>query len=174
MSGDQPLILDSGCGTGDSSFNLARKFPEARVLGFDRSEIRLDKLERKHQLPKNCLVVRADADDLWRQLVTMQIKPTRHYLFFPNPYPKAAQLNRRWHGSPVFPYLLKLGGEIELRSNWKTYLDEFSEAVLLASKVPSHIEQYSPDRAFSAFETKYQSSGQSLWRLRCDLSNNAL
>jgi tRNA G46 methylase TrmB len=164
-----PLILDSGCGIGESSAQLARQFPGAKVLGFDRSESRLDKLSRKTEVPHNCLVVRADAEDLWRQLHAAGIFPEQHYLLFPNPYPKAAQLNQRWHGSPVLPYLLALGGKLEVRSNWQVYLEEFSLAVNIATGITPQIDPYRVSEPISAFEAKYAGANQPLWRLTVQL-----
>lgn len=44
--------------------------------------------------------------------------------------PKIGHLSRRWHGHPVFPAMLELGGVLECRSNWKIYvLNEFCFAV---------------------------------------------
>ena len=166
-----PLILDSGCGIGESSVKLAELHPESRVIGFDRSEVRLDKLQHKTSVPENCLVIRADADDLWRQLVNAGIRVDRHYLLFPNPYPKAAQLNQRWHGSPLFPYLLEMGGKLEVRTNWQTYVDEFQLALNIAANIPAKVEAYHPSPALSAFEIKYHEDSQPLWRLTADLSS---
>ena len=120
-------------------------------------------------MPDNCLVIRADADDLWRQLALRKIKLERHYLLFPNPYPKAAQLNQRWHGAPIFPELLKLGGLLEVRTNWRIYLDEFAMALRIAGGIDATIESYKPIEAISAFELKYDQDDQTLWRLTAEL-----
>ncbi len=166
---DRPLILDSGCGTGESTARLAELFPQARVLGFDRSAVRLDKLEKKRAVPENCFTIRANAEDLWRQLVQSGVRPLRHYLLYPNPYPKASRLKQRWHASPVFPYLVALGGSIELRSNWQNYVQEFAVALELAIGIRPAVEPYQPDSPLTPFEVKYQGSGHQLWRLRVDL-----
>ncbi|OZB75653.1 MAG: SAM-dependent methyltransferase, partial [Halothiobacillus sp. 13-55-115] len=55
------LILDSGCGTGDSSRALAEMFPAHQIIGVDRSAHRLSR-QRQHT-PDNCLLVRADLLD---------------------------------------------------------------------------------------------------------------
>ena len=57
---------------------------------------------------------------------------------YPNPWPKKKHLGRRWHGAPVFPALVKLGGELEMRSNWQTYLDEFALA-LACLQIPAQV-----------------------------------
>ena len=139
------------------------------MLGFDRSEIRLEKFQAKAGDLTNCKVVRADADDLWRQLSEANLTPEHHFILFPNPYPKASQLNKRWHGSAAFPSLLKLGRTLELRSNWKTYLDEFSLALKLAINLDVTVERYIADKPITAFETEYQQAGQPLWRLQARL-----
>ncbi len=44
------VILDSGCGTGESTLHLARKFPGVPVIGIDKSAMRLNKAGNEHQL----------------------------------------------------------------------------------------------------------------------------
>ena len=43
FSGSQPFVLDSGCGTGESTQRLADMFPNHVVIGVDRSHVRLAK-----------------------------------------------------------------------------------------------------------------------------------
>ncbi|HOG03033.1 MAG TPA: methyltransferase domain-containing protein, partial [Accumulibacter sp.] len=120
------VILDSGCGVGESSLSLARNFPDHYVIGVDQSASRLLRGKRGvAQWPPNLDLVRADVVDYWRLLRAAGIRLDRHYLLYPNPWPKASQVSRRWHGHPVFPSLLDLGGVLECRSNWAIYLAEF-------------------------------------------------
>lgn len=84
--------------------------------------------------PDNLLLLRADLVDLWILASRDDAwKVEEHSILYPNPYPKRSQLRSRWHGHPVFPVLLGLGGRITLRSNWKAYLDEVCQAVLAIS-----------------------------------------
>lgn len=165
---DQPLILDAGCGVGLSTRQLAEYFPGHVVIGVDRSA---DRLSRDHgELPDNALLVRADLVDFWRLALASGWQPARHYLLYPNPYPKAAHLKMRWHGHPVFPAILALGGRFELRSNWRLYVEEFALAIQQATGEVVHAEAYRPGGDFlTPFERKYHASGQSLWRLQVDL-----
>ncbi|MCG6659714.1 methyltransferase domain-containing protein [Halomonas campisalis] len=158
-----PLILDAGCGVGVSTRRLAERFPEHAVIGVDRSA---DRLARDHgPLPANALLVRADLVDFWRLALAADWRPQRHYLLYPNPYPKAAHLKMRWHGHPVFPALLALGGRLELRSNWRLYVEEFALAVERATGEQAELAPHLPDPCLTPFEQKYHASGQSLWRL---------
>lgn len=81
--------------------------------------------------PSNLLLLRADLVDLWILAWRDKAWEVReHSILYPNPYPKRSQLRSRWHGHPVFPVLLGLGGKITVRSNWKAYLEEVCQAVL--------------------------------------------
>ncbi|MDR0378706.1 MAG: methyltransferase domain-containing protein, partial [Candidatus Accumulibacter sp.] len=120
---DAPLILDAGCGTGESSLALAAKFPGHYVIGVDRSEARLRRrLAAPADWPPNLGFTRADLVDYWRLLRDEGVRLARHYLLYPNPWPKVGHLARRWHGHPVFPTLLALGGVLECRGNWHVYI----------------------------------------------------
>jgi len=165
FSGGQALILDSGCGTGKSTRRLAARFPEHLVIGVDRSIKRLAKsgvtsgfLQRE-----NYILVRAELATFWRLLLSGGFSPQRHYLFYPNPWPKPGHLSRRWHGHPVFPQLLALGGEIEMRCNWEIYAREFAQAVEFATNVNMNVTEIQPDTAVSPFEQKYLDRRQALF-----------
>lgn len=159
------IILDSGCGTGRSTRHLASLFPSKDywVLGIDRSLVRLERnrgfrIQQQQQQQydaelvwrgeeettsescANILWIRAELVDFWRLLLQHQDqhswKVERHYLLYPNPYPKTKRLKSRWYGHPSFPLILQLGGEeIVLRSNWETYLQEFAQSVIIADEV---------------------------------------
>jgi tRNA (guanine-N7-)-methyltransferase len=113
--------------------------------------------------------VRADLVDFWRLLAEQQVRLARHYLFYPNPWPKIGHLSRRWHGHAVFPVLPALGGIIECRSNWPIYIEEFAFALgrVLGREVPAEV--FVPDEPVSPFERKYRDSGQQLYRCVVDL-----
>ena len=161
---DRPLILDSCCGVGVSSRALAKEFPNHWVVGVDKSAKRLAK-EQAEQDPDNLILVRADLNDFYRLAAEAGWVPERHYILYPNPWPKSQHLMRRWHGSPVFKDIVALGGRLELRSNWKIYLEEFQIALKVAGHA-STLTSFDPEGQFlTPFEKKYHESGQDLWRL---------
>lgn len=170
-NGAAPLILDTGCGVGMSSVNLARLYPDHFVMGVDKSE---DRLERGkpwagEAWPENCILLRADLVDFWRLLAEAEIRLARHYFLYPNPWPKVGHLARRWHGHGVFPLIPKLGGVIECRSNWRLYVDEFAFALTYLTGLPVACEAWAPETPFTPFEKKYQDSGHALWRCVLDV-----
>ena len=165
--GERPLILDAGCGVGLSTRHLAQAWPGCFVVGIDQSADRISRQTQWHTPPtENCLLLRADLIDFWRLLHDAGIRLQRHYLLYPNPWPKASHLGRRWHGHPVFPVAVALGGVIECRSNWKIYIDECAMA-LHQLGVPAIVtEAYMPTIPITPFEKKYLASGHALWRCR--------
>lgn len=160
-----PIVLDSCCGVGESSAVLAKRHPEAKVIGVDKSALRVNKhAEHYDQGTNNHLVIRADVIDFWRLVNENGWSVSHHYLLYPNPYPKSSQFKRRWHGSAAFADLIKLGGQIEVRSNWQIYIEEFSLALDLA-KISNQWTRHNVTHAMTPFERKYIASGQSCWRL---------
>lgn len=168
--GRAPLILDAGCGVGHSTIELARRFPEHFVVGVDQSEDRL--LRRKPypeaMLPRNMVFVRADLVDYWRLLAEAGLRLARHYVLYPNPWPKIGHVARRWHAHPVFPYMLALGGRLECRTNWLVYAEEFAQACSVAMGQPLRHECFEAPSPLTPFERKYRDSGQALYRVEFD------
>ena len=80
-----PLILDSGCGTGNSSSVLAELFPNHLVLGVDRSHVRLSKsgLESGFHRRGNCVLIRAELATFWRLLLKDGHTLEQHFLLYP-------------------------------------------------------------------------------------------
>jgi tRNA G46 methylase TrmB len=160
-------VLDSFCGTGQSTAMLAARHDDALVIGVDKSSHRLN---RRPAAPDNCVLLQAHCEAVWRYLVGRQQKLLAHYLLYPNPWPKPGHLSRRVHGHPAFPLLLALGGQLELRSNWQLYVEEFGVALHLLHQ-PSCIAVVPADApALTLFEHKYRESGHQLWSVTAKLS----
>ena len=165
----RPLLLDAGCGSGAGTLALARRFADVQVLGVDRSARRLAKTAG---LPSNALLLRADLADFWRLAAAAGWRLWRHYLLYPNPWPKAKHVQRRWHGSPFLPFILQLGGRLELRSNWRLYVEEWAAALRLAG-CEATVEPYRAEAPLTPFERKYWASGQRSWRCAVDLNTTS-
>ncbi|MDX1803227.1 MAG: methyltransferase domain-containing protein [Alcanivorax sp.] len=167
----RPLLLDSGCGTGRSSWLLARQYPQSLVIAIDQSADRLARAGRRFgQEPDNLLLLRADCSGLWRLMAEAGWRLTQHQLLYPNPWPKSAHLKRRWHGHPVWPTLLTLGGELQMRSNWLLYLQEVQAALALSDRQAMIQELPEQKAPMTDFEEKYQASGQRVWQLTASLA----
>ena len=149
-----------------STQNIAAENPDALVVGIDRSAARLTK-STNAGLPSNIILVQAECSDFWALAKEAGWTLQKHFILYPNPYPKSKHLKRRWHGHPVFPILLALGGELELRSNWQVYIDEFCTATNFVKEgLCQGVESFQADSPLTLFEKKYQESGQELYRCR--------
>jgi tRNA G46 methylase TrmB len=186
------VILDSGCGTGESTIHIARRFPGIPVIGIDKSCARLDKAGNPSQtagddVPQNAFWIRAELLDFWR-LALEHVQAGEwtipyHAVYYPNPWPKQSEATRRFHMHPIFPTLLALGKTIELRTNWEIYAREFAEAArivlsvnaentdndgtVITAPANAHItcEAFDPASPETAFERKYKEARQTLWRV---------
>ncbi|MGL1956486.1 MAG: SAM-dependent methyltransferase [Colwellia sp.] len=165
------IILDACCGVGQSTRILAQKNSNALVIGVDKSAHRIHRnvegfssAEGYHA--ENYHLVRADLNDFYRLVNAANWPVTKHYILYPNPWPKAKHLQRRWHGSAVFPQMITIGETIILRSNWRLYLEEFQQAARLVNLVGKITELNVTDNALTPFEAKYQASAQVCWQLQ--------
>lgn len=157
----RPLVLDSFCGTGRSTAILAGRHPRHLVVGIDKSGHRLGR--HAGDPAGDYLLLQADCGDIWQLLLSEGLGVDHHYLLYPNPWPKARHLQRRIHGHGSFPWLLELGGDIELRSNWQLYVEEFGVAMHLAGH-PGVVARLPDAPSITLFEEKYRRSDHSLWR----------
>ena len=158
------IILDNCCGVGASTAKIAKLYPEAKVIGIDKSAQRVDKHPHYAIAQDNYILVRADLNDFWRLARKAQWQCEKQYLLYPNPYPKSTQVQKRWHGSPAFLDMLALGGALVLRSNWRLYLEEVA-TVLSYLGTRSSIKEVNDAEQMTPFEAKYQNSGQVCWEL---------
>lgn len=164
------IILDACCGVGQSSRILAEQNPEALIIGVDKSAHRINRnvegfTEEDGYIAQNYHLVRADLNDFYRLVKAAEWPVSKHYILYPNPWPKSKHLQRRWHGSAVFPQMTSIGKEIVLRSNWPLYLQEFRQAAKQVSLFGDITELTVTEQPLTPFEAKYQASGQVCWQL---------
>ncbi len=167
---EKKIILDSGCGTGESTRQIAQYHPDCLVIGVDKSKARLKTLPGKHfshnvflYREGNTIWLRAELASFWRLALQAGWRLHRHYLLYPNPWPKPSQVLRRWHAHPVLPTLLQLGGRLELRCNWEIYAREFAAAVEMAGCRDVQLTEGVDSCITTPFESKYRNSGQTLY-----------
>lgn len=163
------LLLDAGCGTGQSSLELASRHPDCVVLGADKSLQRLRQrglsAEQPLRIEGRCAFALVDLVDLWRLLAADGVEFRCLYLLYPNPWPKPAQRLRRWPLHPIWPLLLTLAPRLELRSNWGVLADETRQALDACGWLATQTLLPRQSEPISPFEAKYQASGHALWQV---------
>ena len=109
----------------------------------------------------------------WRLALQANWRLERHYLLYPNPWPKPGHLQRRWHAHPVFSDMLGLGGRLEMRCNWSVYAEEFAFSVNRLTGLAVRPLAVAAGDPLSPFERKYRRSGHALYSVSCALSGVA-
>jgi tRNA G46 methylase TrmB len=163
------LILDACCGVGQSTRILAKQNPHALVIGVDKSAHRINRnvdelLHDDGSKIENYQLIQANLNDFYRLVDQANWPVKKHYILYPNPWPKSKHIQRRWHGSAVFPQIINIGEQIILRSNWRLYLEEFLFAADVAG-VLGEISEINNSEPLTPFEAKYTASGQQCWQL---------
>lgn len=152
------VIIDGGCGTGRSSFLLGEMYKDCLVIGIDQSLSRLSRNKGYNNMHEsnnntseadNVLLLRAELADFWKCALSStewqeNVQIQKHYLLYPNPYPKKSRLKNRWYAHPAFPLLMMSseGAELIVRSNWEGYLKEFSLAVNVWSETGANYKDF--------------------------------
>jgi tRNA G46 methylase TrmB len=166
---DVVLHLDSCCGVGASTVRWARQNPDAFVIGIDKSAHRLAKHHHYAQTGVcNYHLLRADCDALWSLLVKHGWFFQQHNLWYPNPWPKPTQRQRRWYAMPALAQLVRLQRHLSVRSNCLWYLEEFAWALRWWGVSPVIMPLRHDRVAMTPFEQKYAQAGQQLWHLACE------
>ncbi|MFB0912360.1 MAG: methyltransferase domain-containing protein, partial [Glaciecola sp.] len=84
------VIIDACCGVGESSIVLAQQHPNTKIIGIDKSSVRLDKhahykRQKDGDISNNVRVFQADLNDFWRliadHLKTAQWTVSKQCLF---------------------------------------------------------------------------------------------
>jgi tRNA (guanine-N7-)-methyltransferase len=166
------VIVEVGCGVGLYSLREAEAHLENTYIAIEKTEIRSVPLIREaktHDL-KNLIPLRADAT-----LVIDQIFPEKSVdvftFFYPNPWPKKRQANKRFMISPSFQAYqkaLKPGGEVCLTSNVKAYVEETRDFLenFWGFEINSFEKIDSDFPARTAFEKKYLERGDACYEVR--------
>ena len=162
---DWSLLLDSGCGTGDSTINIAKSHPNYLVLGIDKSPKRLHQAQQKIK-SENVRFITANLVEFWIGLKLVNASIAANFILYPNPWPKQKHLKKRWHAHPVMPLLPMISKYIELRTNWRIYAEEFCNSLTKLTGAVMTVEKINPNNPISAFEQKYFESNHDLFRLR--------
>lgn len=165
---NKELVLDMGCGTGESSYHLALKYPDKLIIGIDKS---LDRLERNNDFKKksyeNLKLVRGELLDLWYLFYLYREEFTfyKQYILYPNPWPKKKLVKKRFHANPIWPFIIEVCPHIEMRTNWKIYAKEFIFAYKFMTGISPKLDTLNVEKPITTFERKYNLSEQELYKV---------
>lgn len=167
----QEVVFDFGCGIGESSYKLAKIYPNKFIVGIDKSVSRLNrKNDFKEEKLGNMALFRGELLDLifliYNAYKADKINIHSLYFLYPNPWPKKIHVKRRFHGNPIAPFIFGMDVPIILRSNWKLYLKEFAFVSNLYKRKSEEIQAIEVHLPLTPFERKYIESSQRIYELR--------
>ncbi len=165
------IIFDLGCGIGESSYNLAKIYPDSYIVGIDKS---ISRLERKNDFKESenerVKLYRGELLDIipliYSAYSEAKIDIRMIFVLYPNPWPKKHHIKRRFYASPVSVFLFNTHVPIVFRSNWKLYLEETEAAALFFKRKNQGVESLNLSEFITPFERKYSQSGQSIYELK--------
>jgi len=138
----------------------------------DQSAARLaqgEQAARGQPAPHNLLLLRANVVDIWGLLAARGMRLARHYLLYPQPLPKPAQVMRRWPAHPAFPLLLALGGALECRQQLGRLCRGVQRRHRPAARRGAGVRGLRAGRAAHAFRAQVPRLRHTLWRAALDL-----
>jgi tRNA (guanine-N7-)-methyltransferase len=136
----QPTDLEIGCGVGLHPIRYGQAHPDRRLIAIEHTSEKFGKFARRllsHPEITNVIPVHADAISWVTHRVPENVLD-RVFLLYPNPYPMARDLNKRWHAMPFMEFLLKrlkVGSTLVLASNELFYADEAEQFFSARSNV---------------------------------------
>ena len=167
---EAPLVLEIGCGMGETTAAIAAAHPEINFLGCEVFGAGVGALSKRIEEMglANIRICRHDAIEVVRDMIPENSLAGVH-IFFPDPWRKARHHKRRLI-RPDFTALLAsriaLGGYLHCATDWENYAEQMLEVLQAEPQLENlHGSGFSPVMANPLCErpcTKFQARGERL------------
>lgn len=165
-----PVILEIGCGMGETTAAIAAAHPQNDYLGIEVHTPGVGSLLKEIALREltNLRVIQHDAVEVVRHMLPEASLAGIH-IYFPDPWPKKRHHKRRLVQPPFVALLasrLAPGGYIHCATDWEEYAQQMLEVLgaepLLANTAPGFAPR--PDyRPRTKFEQRGERLGHGSW-----------
>lgn len=167
-----PVVLEIGCGMGETTVAIAEANPGMNYLGLEVHAPGVGALLRQIEARglANVRVIQHDAVEV----VTAMIPPgslAGVHVFFPDPWPKKRHHKRRLL-KPAFVHELALrlahGGMLHVATDWEDYAQEVLATLSAEPLLANAAEGFAPrpaHRPLTKFETRGLRLGHGVWDL---------
>ena len=165
-----PVILEIGCGMGETTATIAANQPEKNFIGIEVHSPGVGALLKEIATREltNLRVIQYDAMEVVRDMIAPGSLFGIH-IFFPDPWPKKRQQKRRLIQSP-FAHELALrlapGGYIHCATDWEEYAQQMLEVLSAEPLLQNTASEFArrPDyRPQTKFETRGLKFGHGVW-----------
>jgi len=157
-----PLLIEIGFGGGDFLVDLARKHPEANVIGVELSLPSLKKADKKLTMAglDNVRIFAGDAEQVvWAMCETESLNGV--YINFPDPWPKERHYDRRLINDAFLHLLatrMPAGAHLDIATDhvdYATWIVAYLERTpYFNSRLPVSYVNEDPERVISKYEQK--------------------
>jgi tRNA (guanine-N7-)-methyltransferase len=148
FSNSNPIVIEMGCGKGEYTVDLSKKYPQQNFIGIDKKGARMwqgAKISNEENSP-NVAFVRLRAENIIKVFGPAEISEI--WITFPEPQPNSPRHSKRFT-SPQFieryRQILKPGGTIHL----KTDSDLFYSYTLDVIREDGHLLLYKTDDLYA-------------------------
>jgi len=162
------LEIDLGCGSGRFLLARAAAFPSVKLLGIDRMQKRIRKIDRMvtRMGIANIRLLHAEATEALRQFVPASSTSVL-YVFFPDPWPKRRHHRRRvFSGEPVdaIHRILVPEGALHIATDHRDYFEFIVELFRTDSRFCAVPAIELPEEQKTDFELDFLNQGLPVWR----------
>ena len=167
---NNPLVLEIGCGMGETTAAIAQAHPEVNFLGCEVFVAGVGALSKRidEMGLENIRIVRHDAVEVVRDMLAPDSLSGIH-VYFPDPWRKARHHKRRLIRPEIVSLLasrLQPGAYIHCATDWENYAEQMLEVLSSEPLLKNlHPEGFSPVMANPLCErpcTKFQARGERL------------
>ena len=128
-----PLVLEIGCGMGETTAAIAQAHPEVNFLGCEVFVAGVGALAKRldEMSLTNVRIVRHDAVEIVRDMIAENSLDGVH-IYFPDPWRKARHHKRRLVAQPFIGLLasrIRPGGYIHCATDWENYSEQMLEVL---------------------------------------------
>jgi tRNA (guanine-N7-)-methyltransferase len=159
---EAPVVLEIGCGMGETTAAIAAAHPERDFLGVEVHAPGVGSLLKRIDEAKltNLRIVRHDAVEVVERMIPLQSLAGIH-VFFPDPWPKKRHHKRRLLKAPFVHALalrLQRGGYLHAATDWEDYANEIL-ATFAAEPLLENTAQGFAERPSWRPQTKFEARG---------------
>lgn len=165
-----PLILEIGCGMGETTATIAAARPECNFIGIEVHTPGVGSLMKEIATRElnNLRVIQHDAVEVVRDMIAPGMLAGIH-IFFPDPWPKKRHHKRRLI-QPAFVHQLALrlapGGYIHCATDWEEYAQQMLEVLSGEPLLQNTADGFAPRPGYrpqTKFETRGLRLGHGVW-----------
>ena len=173
-----PVVLEIGCGMGETTARIAQLRPDVNYLGCEVFAAGVGALAKRLEEGgiENVRIIRHDAVEVVRDMIADNSLDGVH-IYFPDPWRKARHHKRRLVAQPFIGMLaskIRPGGYIHCATDWQNYAEQMLEVHEGEAKLANlhGAGNYSPvmgnplsERPTTKFQSRGERLGHGIWDL---------